>query len=250
MFKEDGSNEFKMKVKIFKSSHNDLYFILHRERAMEKLEKEREKKKQAISNITSRIIPHDQRDLFKDQLFRPVAAENVLILSCRFINFEVGTEESVEGTLDSMTKYNHAIIKASKEIDDCCISKKHNTMTFILFNTKSQKRQLKSSFQDISKFVKEVYADCKEQGISVSFALTFSKNLIMGSLSQNRSQFNLYSPDLYANYTISRCAPDGYVYIQKLLNDLPPSLKEKIQPVDNTDIEVVNKVKVEDFSSE
>ena len=149
-----------------------------------------------------------------------------------------------------MTKFNQAIIKAATPIDDCCVSKKHNTMTFILFNTKSQKRQLKSSFQDISKFVKDVYEDCKQQGISVSFALTFSKNLIVGSLSQNRSQFNLYSPDLYANYTLSRYAPDGFVYIQKLLNDLPQALKDKIQPVENTDIDAVNMVKVEDFKTE
>ena len=220
---------------------------MHRNKKIEVLNKQKAQKEEGLKNIMKRIIPHDMREYFTENPFKPCELENILLLSVRYINFSIDTEENIQETLQKMTEYNTAIINASSECDDCRVAKKHNTMTFVLFNVKSQSNQVKCKFPDVIKFAKSVSKQCHEKGIDVGFALTLSKDLIMGSLSHFRSAFNMFSPDITRNYSLSLIAGKDELLIHKLQNEMPKDVLDKIVMIHHSTLDSVSKVLINEL---
>ena len=234
--KDDENKEYKAQISITQSNLGDIFIIMHRDVIGEKLKEEKENTENKLKNILYRMVPHDFREIFGDNLFRTVQFENLLVLGIKAMNITFGEDdddEKLQATLNKMDIYNNSIIQASKISDDCAIAKKHNMTTFVIFNFKSQKRSMTQPLEQAIEVVKQAYKECQQNGITLSASVTYSKQCLIGIPSVNKASFNIFFPELQTMMHSLDLSNEDELHCFGLDRDIPHNLREKVRKGDD-----------------
>lgn len=235
IMKDDDGKEYIAAVSITQTNNNDIFIIIHRDIVAEQLKEEREKTESKLKNIIYRLVPHDFREIFGDNLFRTVQFENLLVLAIRAKNItfnEDDDDDKLKVTLNKMSIFNKSIINASKSSDDCAIAKKHNMTNFVIFNFKSQKRSMTQPMEQALEIIKQVNSECSSNGISISASVAYAKMCFIGIPSINKANFNVFFPELGMMLHSLDNSNEDELHCFYLDRDIPQRLREKVRKSD------------------
>lgn len=231
-FKAPNGKMYEMEASATQTNNGEIIIILHRDHANEQLKEERQKTEENLKNLIYRILPHDFREAFQEQPFKTVLFENILILAVKAKNIVIKEEEDDEGIeriLTMMDQFNKAVVDASKKSDDCALVKKHNFMSILVFNIKSQKKTMQQPLAMAIDVVKAIKEECDKNQIVISAVAVASKNCIIGIPSLNKATFNIFAPELQTCMTGIDTAGDNELVCHRLDREIPQNLREKVR---------------------